>query len=86
MAIKHRGAKAFTVQESTAPYLRIVNPDADTEYPVCRACINTSAGVVTNVVITFMDGSQITINSWAIDEIIPLAAIKTSNSAIDFLY
>tara|TARA_R110002012_G_scaffold272092_2_gene457545 strand:- start:557 stop:817 length:261 start_codon:yes stop_codon:yes gene_type:complete len=86
MAIKHRGAKAFTVQESTAPYLRKFNPDADTEYPVCRACINSSSDAATNVTITFMDGSTLVINNWASDEIKPLAAIKTSSSAIDFLY
>ena len=86
MAIKHRGAKAFTVQESTAPYLRIVNPDASTEYAVCRACINSSSDIVENVTITFMDGSTLLINSWPVDEIKPFAAIKTSNAAIDFLY
>ena len=86
MAIKHRGAKAFTVQESTAPYLRIFNPDADTEYPVCRACINTSSDAVENVDVTFMDGSTLRINSWGVDEIIPLAAVKVSSSSIDFLY
>ena len=77
MAI-NKGLRKFTVQESVAPYTRVVNPDADTEYPVCRGVVNTGSDEVT-VTLTFPDSSTLAITLSA-GQIEPLAVIKTNNA------
>jgi hypothetical protein len=77
-----KGLQDYTVDESTAPYIKAVEISADTAYDPCRAVYAKTAAAHQ----IYVAGVEITFTGMLAGHIYPICATQADSANLVFLY